>query len=156
MKNNLNPLAVSELAFADEIRGLPDVAGLFGDVEIGVLAVSQEDFGEKLNALLESSLGAGIVVSCTGTRGEVWRNAEGMSDVALFRVEIKTALLMASGYRQSASDIAHSIVCALDGIVFAEPFYATGVRFTGMDFADFEDFTRVATVNFEARIFLKK
>lgn len=156
MKNNLNPLAVAEQTLAHEIRSLPEVSGLFGDVETGVLAASQEDFGEKLASLLESSLGAGIVVSCTGTKGDVWRNdACGMSDVARFRVEIKTSLLMASERRQSATDLSDVIVAALDGEVFEEPFFPDGVLFAGMDVADFEDFSRIVTLNFEARILLK-
>lgn len=156
MKNNLNTIAVAEQTLTHEIRSLPEVSGLFGDVATGVLAASQEDFGEKLASLLESSLGAGIVVSCAGTKGDVWRNdACGMSDVARFRVEIKTSLLMASERRQSATDLSGAIIAALDGEVFEEPFFPDGVLFSGMDVADFEDFSRVVTLNFEARILLK-
>ena len=78
-----------------------------------------------------------------------------MSDVARFRVEIKTSLLMASERRQSATDLSGAIIAALDGEVFEEPFFPDGVLFSGMDVADFEDFSRVVTLNFEARILLK-
>lgn len=158
-KDNANPFAAAEFALRDLIRGIPEVSGLFGDaVETHVFGPCEEGFAAKLESVLASTLGTGIVVAFTGMSGAAERHFRAgfraeLSDEARFRVEIRTSLLLASEHRMSATDLAAAIVGALDCAALGEPFVSGGgVFYAGTDVADFEDMTRVVTLNFTARV----
>lgn len=156
MKNLYNPFAVCEQTLAEEIRRLPEVSGLFSDVDLQVLATSGENFADKLESIIRTSVGQGVVVSCTGTANNVWCTDGVLSDVALIKVEIKGSILMADGNPEPATSIACAILRSIVGAYFDTPFLPEPVRFAGMSIADFEDFTRIVTLSLEARIFLNK
>ena len=126
-KRNTNPFAEAERTLVEEIRAIPEVSGLFGDVETQVFGACDEDFAAKIEALIATGIGTGIVVAFTGTAGTPSRffgRADGASprlaDTARIRVEVKTRLLDADR-STSATDVATAIVRALDRAEFDAP-----------------------------------
>lgn len=154
-KDSVNPFSESEFAIRDFVRGVPEVAGFFGDAS-QVFAASQEDFGSKLKSMLAGSFGTGVCVSTEGTSGSVWRESNGrLSDESRFKVDVKTSLVLSAERKLSGTDVAAAIIRELDGTIFVEPFHPSDcVRYTGTEIADFDDMTRIVTVRFTARIFL--
>lgn len=156
---NTNPFAEAERTLVEEIRAIPEVSGLFGDVETQVFGACDEDFAAKIEALIATGIGTGVVVACAGTAGTPSRffgGADGASprlaDTARFRVEVKTRLLDAAR-ESSATDVATAIVRSLDLAEFDAPF-AGPVLYSATEVADFDDFSRVVTLSFEAKIAL--
>lgn len=154
-KDNANPFSEAEFTIRDFVRGVPEVAGFFGESS-SVFAASQEDFGSKLKSMLAGTFGSGICVSTEGTSGDVRREANGrLSDETRIKIDVKTSLVLSAERRLSGTDVAAAIIRELDGVMFDAPFHPDDfVRYKGTEIADFDDFTRLVTVRFSARIFL--
>ena len=108
MKENQNSIAYACDVLAEVIKSTPEISGLFGGESLCVYSETDENFEEKLEATLQSNLGAAVFVRNSG-----WTQATMHGDAvvvsASFSVRVVASILLNSEDSRSLTDL----VCAI-------------------------------------------
>lgn len=124
IKSNTDSVVYTvEHALAALIEGVQQVTGLFsGEDTLSVFCSTDEDFGEKLKASLNGSLGQCIFVRYGGRNSLEFGPHGLVVENGHVQIDVSSSLLLAGDKPESAISLAEAVDAAVSGTALSEPF----------------------------------